>query len=129
MQRRVDRGAVVAITYNRELHPAVVLSDHGDDLVLVIASGTSQHYPELESVRIDSITRAGKSMRLSKPTYFYGRGIKAVAKSKLSQWRDGLGRCPDYEVAKLLTLMSKTLLNDRPAPGAEPNAAATERED
>lgn len=119
MPAPVNRGAVVAIKLAGILHPSVVLHIEGD-YVVVLAAGSSQSYPELESVRIEPCTRSGKSMRLSKTTYFYGRGIKTVHRRELLDWEGGGGRCPDYEIAKLAQLMDKTLSRRKADARSEP---------
>lgn len=112
MLKSVELRDVVAIHYDGEPHPAVVLHKLGSVAVIII-SGTSKQHAGHKHILIDDKKRVGKSMRLTKPTYFYGRSIRRVDVSQLSAWRQGKGRCPPDQTNLLLTLAKEWLVESQ----------------
>lgn len=112
---RVSENAVVAVMFHGVPHPAVILEDRGDKVLLVI-SGTGQHYPDKPAIAVDSHRAEGKSMRLHKRTYFYHSGAKLRDVSELQPWRDNKGKCPPLLASKLLAMALEAI--DEQVPGA-----------
>ncbi len=100
---RVSENAVVAVMFHGVPHPAVILEER-DDKVLLVISGTGQHHPDKTTIAVDSHRAEGKSMRLHKRTYFYHSGAKLRDVSELHPWRDNKGRCPPYLASRLLAM-------------------------
>ncbi len=112
MLKSVELRDVVSIHYDGEPHPAVVLH-RIDGFAVIIISGTGQHHAGHRNILIDDKKRAGKSMMLTKPTYFYGRSIKMVPVSALSAWRNGKAKCPPDQTRVLLELGKEWLVESQ----------------
>lgn len=84
-------------------HPAVVLVVHVDELAVVVACGTGTMRPHYDHVAVPQESRAGKALRLRKPTYFYRDGCVELPASRVLRVLEG--RCPPDLFRRLQLLM------------------------
>lgn len=108
MLKSVEVRDVVAIHYDGAPHPAVILQKLGS-LAVILISGTGQEHAAHKHIRLDHKKRVGKSMRLTKPTYFYGRNVRVASLSELSAWPNGKGKCPPDQTRMFLTFVKEWL--------------------
>jgi hypothetical protein len=77
-----------------DLHPAIVIRVSKDGQYAVVIAGTGTGPRDVAHVVVDSITRLGKALRLSKKTYFYQNAVCVRAINDISVRENPPIRCP-----------------------------------
>lgn len=123
-----ERGVAYVEVSGKE-RPAIVIRIFKAEGRALVVCGTGTSRSELAVVAVPETSAAGRALRLTKATYFYGDALKSV---KLDYLKPTAGLCPPelfFQVrllveGALLTLAPGALLKDLPDEAAAPHSLA-----
>ncbi|HEX8701441.1 MAG TPA: hypothetical protein VF815_21620 [Myxococcaceae bacterium] len=84
-----DRG-VALVEINGKERPAIIVRIFKEEERALVVYGTGTRRTELLVVEVPEVSAAGRALKLTKPTCFYGNAVRSV---KLSHLKPSEGHC------------------------------------